>query len=152
MDKVIKLAANFKPSALTRRMMKHKGDVSEGTEYKILTTRIIIGKKVTFYRNGLRRVEGISLKEEEIHDSEILRLAHASILIGEPVGDKKKCYVDATKNPVEIWVYSMPMEEFLTKSKDLVKSQELDVEFLLEEPISKVVEARNVRNVRLFGR
>lgn len=135
-----------------RRMLEHSGDVSEGTKCKVLAERVILNKKVTFYTNGLRKIEGVNLNDEDKYNSEILRFAQASILIGEPVGDKRKCYVDATKNPVEVWVHNLPLEEFLTKSKHLVETQQMDIGFLLEEPLSKVLEAENVGNVRLFGR
>lgn len=150
MGNLIHLTAECKPSALMRRMLKHKGDVSEGTRWHVLAKRTILKKTVTFYANGLRIIEGVDLNEEEVHNSEILRLAHASILVGSGVGDKRLCYVDATKNPVEVWVYGMPVEKFLTTSRCLVETQQLGLEFLLEEPIRKTVEKTNGRNVRLF--
>ncbi len=115
-----------------------------------MAKRYILKRKVTFYYNGLRIIEGVDLDEQEMHDSEILRLAHASLLINAPVGDKQACYVDATKNPVEIWVYGMPIEKFIATSRKLVKTQQLGLEFLLEEPIRKTVEKTDVRNVKLF--
>lgn len=152
MVRILSFTAECRPSALMRRMTHHSGDVSEGTQFKVLAKRFILGKEITFYRNGLRKIDNVLLTEEEVSNSELLRFAHASLLINGPVGDKRKCYVDATKNPVEVWLYSLPIGEFVAKSKKLVKSGELDKEFLLEEPISKVVEVKNVRNVRLFGR
>lgn len=150
MGNLINLTAECKPSALMRKMLRHKGDVSEGTQHKIIAKRRILKRCITFYHNGLRVIEGTDLNEEEMHNSEILRLAHASLLIDAPVGDKKLCYVDATKNPVEVWVYGMPVEEFLKTSRRLVETQQLGIEFLLEEPIRKTVEKTNGRNVRLF--
>lgn len=150
MGRIIQFTANCKPSALMKNMLKHRGDVSEGTQFRILAKRKILKRNVTFYHNGLRFIEGTDLNEQEMHESEILRLAHASILINAPVGDKKLCYVDATKNPVEVWIYGMTMREFLVTSKHLVETQQLGLEFLLEEPIRKSVEKKNVRNERLF--
>lgn len=149
---MVNLTANCKPSRLMRKMLKHTGDVSEGTQAKVVARRQILDRQVTFYHNGLRVVEGIGLDEQEIHESEILRLAHASLLIGHSVGDKKICYVDATKNPVEVWICGLLADDFIAKSKYLVETQQLSLEFLLEEPIKTIVEKKNVRNVRLFGR
>ena len=152
MDKIIQLTATCKPSTLMRNMSAHCGDVSEGTKSKILAQRRILNKLVTFYHNGLRVIENVGLNEQEIHESEILRLAHASLLIGTPVGDKRACYVDAIKNPVEIWVYGIRVEEFIKTSQRLIETQQLGLEFLLEEPIRKTMEKTDGRNVRLFGR
>ena len=134
-------------------MRKHRGDVSEGSQDKLIAKRSIVGKLVNFYHNGRREVRGVKgLTEEEINNSEILRLAHASLLLGEPVGDKRACYVDATKNPVEIWIYRMTVEEFLKTSKSCIVGGKLEQDFLLNEPIKKTVELSNERNERLFGR
>jgi hypothetical protein len=147
----IDLRAALRPSGFMRRMLRHS-DVSEGTKFKVIAKRQILKRIVTFYHNGLRVVEGTDLNEQEMHESEILRLAHASILVGAPVGDKKACWVNATVNPVSVWVYGMPIEEFLATSQRLVETQQLGIEFLLEEPVRKVMEKRNGRNVRLFGK
>jgi hypothetical protein len=152
MSKLVNLTAVCKPTVLIRNMLRHNKDISEGTKYKIIAKRQILKKNVTFYSNGLRVIEGTDLNEQEMYDSEILRLAHASILVEKPVGDKRACYVDATKNPVEIWIYGMTIGRFLKSSQRLVETQQLQLEFLLEEPIRKTVEKKNGRNVRLFGR
>lgn len=139
------LTAHCKPTLLTKRMLAHSGDVSEGTRHKILAKRIIIGRAVTFYSNGIRVIHNTTgLNEQEMHESEILRLTHASLLTGTPVGDKRKCYVDAKTFDVEVWVYGMPVKEFIRKSKELVGTQQVDVDFLLEEPINKIAEKANV--------
>ncbi len=150
MGKIIQLTAECKPTALIKNMFKHSGDISAGTYNKIIAVRQILNRRVIFYHNGLRIIEGTDLSEQEMHDSEILRLAHASVLIEAPVGDKRCCYVDATKNPVEIWIYGMPIEQFLATSQQLVETQQLGIGFLLEEPIRKTVELKNGRDVRLF--
>ena len=46
MDKV-QLSFDMRPSLLMQRMLKHNGDVSEGTKYKIFAIRKILNK-VTF--------------------------------------------------------------------------------------------------------
>lgn len=150
---VLLRATNMQPAAIMQRMLKHKGDVSEGTKYKIIAKRIILGRHVTFYYNGLREIENLDLSEQEEFDSEILRLAHASILIKQPVGDKKMCYVDATKNPVEVWIYGMLAEKFIKQSINVVKTGKLEKDFLLNEPIQTILEVKDhERDVRLFGR
>ena len=113
------LSGHCRPSSFMRQIIKHTGDVSEGSEHKILAIRTIVGKKVTFYRNGYRRVRDLNLTEEDTYDSEILRLAHASILIGEAIGKKSYCYVDATVEPVEVWIYGMKAEQFLSSTKKM---------------------------------
>ena len=147
----IDLRAVIRPSGFMRKMLRHS-DVSEGTKSKVIAKRQILKRIVTFYHNGLRVIEGTDLDDQEMHESEILRLAHASILVGAPVGDKRACWVDATANPVSVWVYGMPIEEFLTTSQRLVETQQLGIEFLLDEPVKKVMEKRNGRNERLFGK
>jgi len=142
-SKIIYLEANLRPSGFFKKILDHTGDVSEGSEHKILATRIIAGKKVTFYRNGYRKVHKLSLTEEDTYDSEILRLAHASILTGEAIGKKSYCYVDARVNPVEIWIYGMKLEQFLASSKRVVLSGELDRDFLLNLPLQEIMEVHN---------
>ena len=151
MGNVLQLTANCRPSNLIKRMREHSGDVSEGTQSKVIARRLILNKLVTFYHNGLRTIKGVDLGEQEVHGSEILRLAHASLLVGIPVGDKQACYVDATKNPVEVWVYGMRVEEFVKTSRRLVETQQLGLEFLLDNPLKQTVEKTDGRNVRLFG-
>jgi hypothetical protein len=150
--KLINFKANPRPSALLRRMLEHRGDVSEGTLHKIIAKRQLLGKTIIFYNSGLRLIEGIDLTEQEQYDSEILRLAHASVLINGPVGDKKVCYVDATKNKVEVWVYGLRLEEFIERSKIAVRLGHLNVDQLLNEPVKDTTRLRNERDVKLFGR
>lgn len=129
------LLAKCRPSTLMKNMAKHRGDVSEGTQLKVIARRHILNRLVIFYHNGLRVIKGVNLNEQEVHESEVLRLAHASLLIGSPVGDKRACYVDATKDPVEVWVYGMKGEDFIKTSQCLAETQQFGLEFLLEEPI-----------------
>jgi hypothetical protein len=141
------LSAKLKPSKYLLRMTEHK-DVSIGSKSKIMAKRTILDREVTFYENGLRVIED-EISDEDQFNSEILRLAHASILINDAVGDKKACYVDARVNPVIVYVYGMKAEDFVVKAKQLIKSGTLEKDFVLDSPIQ---ELRNVRNVRLFGR
>jgi len=102
--RIILATATMKLTNFAKRAFGHK-DVSEGSEDKPIASRIILGRRIDFYRNGRRMLQGIKLTDQEKHDSEILRFTHASMLIGEPCGNKKYCYVDATQNPVEIWLF-----------------------------------------------
>lgn len=120
--KVKQFSATLKPSLLMRRMIKHKGDVSEGTTSKIVAVRHILGHRIDFYYNGMRIIHGLDLTEEEMYNSEILRFAHASLLTGEAVGDKRRCYVDATINPVEVWVYNTPIKSFVSDSTSFLET------------------------------
>ena len=137
---------------MVRRMFKHKGDVSEGSKGKVMAKRWILGKRVTFYENGLREVKDEDLSEEDQHNSEVLRLTHASLLINDAVGDKKSCYVDARVDPVEVIIYGMPATEFIKRAKTAVKAGEISEDFILGSTIRETKELTHVRNVRLFGR
>lgn len=150
MSKIL-FSANPKPSKLVKRMWKHKCDVSEGSQAKVMAKRTILGMKVTFYESGLRVVEDNDLSEEDEYNSEILRLAHASILIGGPVGDKKILYVDATFNPVKIFIYNMSAEMYIKKAKMAVKAGQISEDFVLGSHIRKIEESTDDRHVRLFG-
>lgn len=142
--------AKCRPSAYLNRVLKHSGDVSESSKTKVMAIRTILNKKVIFYENGLRVIENnTELTDEEQFNSEILRLAHASILINEPVGDKRGCYVDATINPVRIVIYNTPIEVFLARAKMLIQSGRIDRSIILDQ---KVSELKHERDVRLFGR
>lgn len=146
------LTAFCRPSTMLKRMMKHKGDVSEGSKIEIMAIRTILGKKVTFYHNGLRIVEDGDLSEDDEYNSEVLRLAHASLLINDAVGDKRQCYVDARKNPVEVIIYGMPADIFIKKAENLIKTGQLDCDFVLGSHLRQTEESTDERNVRLFGR
>lgn len=97
--------ATLKPGRFIKDNLKHK-NVSEGDKRFEIASRYILGKLVKFYNDGYREIIGVELDEQEIHDSQILRFAHASLLINEPVGDKKLCWVDARTNPVNVWIYN----------------------------------------------
>jgi hypothetical protein len=145
-------SANPRPSSFLKRIRAHNGDVSEGSKTQLVARRKVLGYTVRFYQNGLRLIEGLGLTEQEQFDSQILRYAHASILIDGPVGDRKTCYVNATVDPVEIVLYGLPAKLFLKRAKLLVESGQLEGDFLLEEHVKKTSELKNERNVRLFGR
>jgi hypothetical protein len=142
--------ANLKPSKYLLRMREHDKDVSVGSKSKIMAKRTILNREVTFYENGLRIIDDEDeLSEEDQFNSEVLRLAHASILINDAVGDKRACYVDARVNPVIVFVYGMKADDFVAKAKQLIKSGTLKKDFVLDSPIQ---ELRNVRNVGLSRR
>ena len=89
----------------------------------------------------MRIVKGVPLDDEESHDSEILRFAHASILIASPVGDKAKCYVDASKNPVEIWIYGMPAEKYLAGAEQCIANG-ADPGYFLDQSLQNIMEPK----------
>ena len=97
------LSGIARPVGAMARSARHK-DASESSKSRLTCSRLILGYTVNFYESGLRVVEGLPLDDQECFDSQILRFAHASVLIGEPVGDKCFCYVDSRANPVEVWL------------------------------------------------
>ena len=144
-------SATVRPSKMFKSMLKHKGDVSEGSKCKILAKRTILGHEVIFYENGLRETD-TELTDEEEFNSEILRLAHASILINDAVGDKTKCYVDARKNPVEVFIYGYPADRYIKRAKNLVKDGHVEADSILDQHLTQSKELKNVGHVRLLGR
>ena len=151
MSKVL-LVANLRPSTYMKRMLKHTGDISVGSKSKIMAERWILGKKVIFYENGLRVVEDEDLSENDEYGSEILRLAHASLLINDAVGDKRSCYVDARVNPVEVVIYNTPAKDYIKREKKAIDSGKIDKDFVLGSTIRQAKEFKNERTVKLFGR
>jgi len=117
MGHIIQLGGHCRPSLLTRRLTAHSGDVSEGAARQPVAVRNICGRRVTFYRNGERRIDGVTLTDQELHDSELLRFAHASVLIGQPVGDRRKLWVDASQPQCEVWVAGVRVEELIARAK-----------------------------------
>lgn len=128
------------PTRLHKRMHAHKGDVSEGTTHKFLASRTILGQDVSFYSDGTRKLNGLPITDEEVHNSEILRLTHASILVSSPVGDKKKCYVDASRNPVEVWIYNVKAEEYIACAKQAVKNG-IPTDYFLDQSLQNIMES-----------
>ena len=141
------LVARCHPSAMMRRMLKYSGDISEGSKRKILAKRTILGRQVIFYENGSRMVD--DLTENEQHNSEILKLAHASLLMNDAVGDKSQCYVDARKNPVEVVIWNTPAETFIKRAKKSIKNGIIPIDFVLDQPLREI---RHERNVKFFGK
>ena len=152
MPNIIQFSAHCKPSGFFRQILDNTGDVSEGSTRKILAVRYLAGIKITFYCNGYRKIHNLNLTEEDTYTSEILRLAHASILTNMPIGKKSYCYVDSSCDPVDVWIYGMKLEQFLKLSKRVILTGELDQDFLLNLSLKEISEVHNERNVRLFGR
>ncbi len=151
MSRIQLVANNFRPSTMLRRMNKHTGDVSESSKGKVMAYRTILGKRVTFYENGLRQTTADLTEGDEYH-SEVLRLAHASLLINDAVGDKRQCWVDARYEPVRVVIYNMPAEEFIKRATELIETNKLDLDFVLGNPLKQTEEKTDVRNVKFFGR
>lgn len=145
-----KFTALLRPSNMAKKLRQHQGDVSTGSKAKILATRSILGKVVTFYENGEHKVRQKGITDEEQFNSEILRFAHASLLIAGPVGSKERIWIDATKNPVEIWLYNMPAEQFVKLADQKIKSGQVSRDFFVDQHPDNFQEALNhERNVRL---
>ena len=153
MDKIKQFKAHVRPSGFARRMFAHQGNLSEFSKASILAERTILGKKAIFFTNGEHILKGrIDLTEEEMFKSHILRYAHASLLVNEPVGDKKRIWVDATVDPVNIWLYGMTIQKFIQQAKMAIKRGTVEPSFILDQhPEHFVEETKNVRNVRLSG-
>jgi hypothetical protein len=152
MPKKLLVPKKLKPSAMLKSMWEHKGDVSEGSKTKVMAQRMILGKKVTFYENGLRLVEDKNITEDDEFNSEILRLTHASLLIGQPVGDKRQCWIDASTDPVTIIIYGIKAENFIKRATHLMRHGVIDPDFVLNTHLRQTEELKDERNVRLFGR
>ena len=124
-------------------MLAHRGDVSEGTKSKVLKRCKILGKDVVFYTDGRHVVDGVKLTEQEAHDSELLRFAHASILINGPVGDMAACYVDMSRSPPSIWLYDKPASVFIRDAKAAILAGKVSRDQLEDEPVSILRGLRN---------
>lgn len=140
MGRIVDLSAHCKPTAFYRRVNEHnKDDHSCGSRGTLIAIRRLLKREVRFYNNGERVIVGGDLNEQELHDSEILKFSHASILINQPVGDKKVLWVDATINPVDVWIYGEPWQNFLKRSKDAIINGIIDPEFAIEEnPVKEI--------------
>ena len=130
---IVNFSGTCRPSKMLKRLQAHQGDVSEGSHREILATRTILGKKVTFYRDGDHRVHSRRVSDEESYHSEILRFAHASLLINQPVGDKRRCYVDATRNPCEVWVCGLRAEDLVKQAESAIRSGTVSDEYVLDQ-------------------
>jgi hypothetical protein len=141
--------AHCRPSSLVRAMRKHSGDVSEGDRPSLIARRTILGRVCRFYTSGEHTVDFEDVSEEDSHNSILLRYAHASLIINEPVGDKRVLWVDATKNPCEVWIHSMPYALFLREAKLAAAAGVISREIINDDnPIPKVKEfITDVRNV-----
>ena len=141
MSKILQLLAGggFQSSDVMKRMAKHRGDVSEGSKANVLARRTVLGRRVTFYKDGSRRVKGIDLNDTEAHYSDILSKAHASLLENKPVGDKAFCYVDARKNPVEVILYGQPAGRAIQKILRMIELGLVDPEKVLNTHIKDTI-------------
>lgn len=105
MGRVILASGCLRPSAMYRNIREHtNADVSAGLKGLYECSRTVLGKRVDFYRNGLRVVHGSDLSDAEAYESELLRNVHASLYLRSPVGDKRKLWVNATVDPVVVWI------------------------------------------------
>lgn len=100
-----------RPRKALRDSIRHR-DVSEGSRHYVIAERILLGYLVLFFNDGYRHVEGIDLNDEELHNSELLRFAHASLLINQPVGEKTYLYVDSSQKVVDVWLYGKQIKSY----------------------------------------
>ena len=91
-------------------------DLSETTRPRLIAVRTVLGKKVSFFSNGEHVVDGVKMSSAEMQESEVMRFAHASILMGRPAGDKKTLLVDACCDPAEVWIYGQRAAEFINRA------------------------------------
>ena len=149
MGRIVNFEAHLKPSGLLRTMRKHNGDVSEGDKPKLIASRTILGKRCRFYNNGEHTVDA-EVTAEESHESILLRYTHASLLIQQPVGDKSVLWVDASKNPCDVWIHNMPAKQFLELAKVAIKTGAIGKDLVIDDnPIPVVKELINGRMLRL---
>jgi len=149
MGRIVNFEAKLKPGGLLRTMRKHNGDVSEGDTPRLMASRTILGKRCRFYHSGEHTVDA-EVTAEESHESILLRYTHASLLIQQPVGDKKVLWVDASHDPCEVWIHNMPVKQFLELSKVAIKTGAIGQDLVVDSnPIPVVKEFINERNVRL---
>jgi hypothetical protein len=142
---IVNFNAHCRPSLTMRAMRKHGPDVSEGDKPKLIATRTMLGRKCRFYSSGEHTVDSDDVTPEEQHDSVLLRFAHASIIAQEPVGDKKVLWVDALAEPPEIWMAGMKVNEFLLKSRALLRAGKISPELVVDSnPIPSIKEILDV--------
>jgi hypothetical protein len=115
-------SATLQPSILMSTMGRH-GRPSASDKPTELARRVIIGHEVVFLSNGEHYLSDSDLDAAEQYHSEVLRLAHASLITGQPEGDKRICWVDANKNPVDVWIYNQPIAAFVREALATLQSE-----------------------------
>ncbi|HUT60882.1 MAG TPA: hypothetical protein VNA25_23795 [Phycisphaerae bacterium] len=144
---LVNLSAKLTASAMVNNMRRHQGDVSEGTQHRPLAVRSILGHRCEFFRDGTHTVDGTEISEEEQFGSEVLRFAHASLLTGLPVGDKKLCWVDASTNPAEVWIHGFEGNDYIRRARALV-NKGVPPDFIVDSPLE--TSAAAIRGVENF--
>ncbi len=140
------LSGHCRPSLLTKRMRVK--DPHEGDRPQTIATRCILGRPVTFYRDGSRQCPGMT--DAEAYDSELLRFAHASLLARIGIGDKRMLYVDAMVEPVEVWAFGKPIKEFMSHTVRLMRTGKLSPEAIADEDDQAVLTVRrDIKGVSL---
>lgn len=132
MPNIIQFRAKCRPSTMMRRMLSHRGDVSDGSSDRLIATRTILGKRVKFYANGRHVIAGSELTEEEQFSSEVLRLAHASLLVNDAVGDEKACYVDARSDPVIVKFWGHDACDFIARAAKAIHTGIVPVDYVFD--------------------
>ena len=139
MGSIKQFSATCRPSAVTKNLRRHNVDVSEGGRTRLIAKRTILGKICRFYTSGEHTVDDVRVTAEESHEALLLRYAHASLIIREPVGDKKVIWVDASKNPCEVWIHNMPSRKFLDLAMLAIKTGALGADLVIDgNPLPKM--------------
>ncbi len=142
MGRKVDFSARLSPSLMMKTHMKHQGDVSEGSQANLLAVREICGRRVELYTSGEHLVDA-HITPEEMYDSEILRFAHASVIIEGPVGHKRTCYVDASSDtpvdryktrsqPCEVWCYGHELSDFIEASRRAIGVGTIATELIVD--------------------
>ena len=136
----VKLSGTCRPTKLMRRLQEHRGDVSSSDMCRLIAKRNLLGQTVRFYTSGEHVIEGSTLPLADQYDSELLKFAHASLLVNGPVGDKRKLWVDATTDPCQVWIEGHSVVDFLRRARRRVMDGTISVAELFEseDPLRKV--------------
>ena len=132
---LIQLETKLTASAMLNNMHRHQGDVSEGTQHRPIASRWILGHRCSFFADGTHTIDGIDITAEDEYASEILRFAHASLITGGPVGDKAKCWVDATVDPAIVWIHGLEARDLIRSTAAAVLAGDMPVGVALDDSI-----------------
>ena len=135
MGRIVELSGTCRPTSKMRNYQKHNRDLSEGSKAKLIAKRTIMGHSVCFYENGEQIIETMSqddMSNDEMFNSEVLRFAHASLISGVPVGDKSLTWVDASKDPCEVWIFGKTPKQFTQDAMACMQAGTLDPAIILD--------------------
>ena len=129
----MKLTATLRPSALSNKLAKGRQDNSVSSHAHALATRWVLGKRIVFYRSGEHVIQGQhGLTDEEQYNSELLRFVHASLLASQPIGDEQVLYVDASQDPVEVYICGLPGDEYMRQVREAIATGDVPAEMVAD--------------------